>query len=511
MSLDKTILATMQLPPPEEHDPSLLDEAHPPDWQNPVPHGRYNLVAIGGGTAGLVSALGTAELGGRPALSERASLGGNRRHYGSVLNKAFLAAARAVYRTSLGDEFGFRLTGSVQSDFAAIMGRLRQLRADLERRDSAERLTAAGVDVYFGQARFTARDRIEVAGRELTFRRAVIASGGRPVLPDVPGIESIDCLTTETIFALSELPRRLLVIGGGPIGCELAQAFRRLGSEVHLVHRGERLLNKEEPDVSRLLHAQFEREGIHVHLGWSTEAAERVGDAKGLVIGRRGEKKKLLADAVLAAVGRRPNLEELGLEAAGVGFSANGVEVDDYLRTSNRAIYAAGDVCAAQRCGQAAEAMARLCLQNALFFNRRRLSKLIVPRCTHTDPQIAQVGLTASQAADRDIAIDTHHVELSEVDRALVDSEEQGLVMVHTRRGSGRVVGGTIVAAQADEMIGELTLLMRHGLSLSSLAGAIRCQSTLAEALTRIAEGCQHTRLTPFLNSLARRWLRWRR
>lgn len=510
MSLDKAILATMQLQPPEEHDPSLLDEAHRSAWQNPLPRGRYNLVAIGGGTAGLVSALGTAELGGRPALIERASLCGNRRHYGCVVNKAFLSAARAVYRTSLGDEFGFRLTGSVQSDFAAIIGRLRQLRDHLGRRDSAERLTAAGVDVYFGQARFTAPDRIEVAGRELTFRRAVIASGGRPVLPDVPGIESIDCLTTETIFALNELPRRLLVIGGGPMGCEMAQAFRRLGSEVHLVHHGERLLNKE-PDVSRLLQAQFEREGIHLHLGWSTEAAERVGDAKSLVIGRRGEKKKLLADAVLAAVGRRPNIEELGLEAAGVRFSANGIEVDDYLRTRNRAIYAAGDVCAAHTCGQAAEAMARLCLQNALFFNRRRLSKLIVPRCTHTDPEIAQVGLTASQAADRDIAIDTHHVELSEIDRARIDGEEQGLVIVHTRRGSGRVVGGTIVAARAGEMIGELTLLMTHGLSLSAMAGVIRCHPTRSEAFKRIAEGCQRTRLTPFLSGLARRWLQWRR
>lgn len=508
---DKAILATMLLQPPDEYDQSLLDQTHPSGWTNPTPNGRYNLVAIGGGTAGMISALGTAGLGGRSALIERELLGGDCLNYGCVPSKALLAAARAVYQVSLGDKFGFRLSGPVQSDFAAVMSRMRRLRARISHHDSAARFQAAGVDVYFGQARFTAPDRVEVEGRELAFRRAVIASGGRPVVPDVPGIESIDCLTNETVFTLTELPRRLIVIGGGPVGCELAQAFRRFGSEVHLVHRGERLLNKEEPDASRLVQTQFEREGIYLHLGWNTEAAENVGDAKSLVIGRRGEKKKLLADVVLAAAGRRPNIEDLGLEAAHVRSSAHGIDVDDHLRTSNRAIYAAGDVCSSYKFTHAADAMARLCIQNALFFGRKRFSKLVVPRCTYTDPEIAQVGLTAREAADRGTDIDTYRVELAEVDRAIVESEEEGLALVHTRRGSGRVVGGTIVAAHAGEMIGELTLLMTRGLSLSALADTIHCYPTQVEVLKRVADSYSRTRLTPFLAGVARKWLEWRR
>ncbi len=508
---DKAILATMLLQPPDEHDQLLLEQAHPSSWTNPNPNGRYNLVAIGGGTAGMISSLGTAALGGRSALIERALLGGDCLNYGCVPSKAMLAAARAVYRASLGDKYGFHLPGPVQCDFAAVMSRMRRLRARISQHDSAERFQAAGVDVYFGQARFTAPDRIEVDGRELTFRRAVIASGGRPLVPEVPGIESVGCLTNETIFALTELPRRLIVIGGGPVGCELAQAFRRFGSEVHLVHRGERLLDKEEPEASRLVQMQFEREGVYLHLGWNTEAAEKVGDAKSLVIGRRGEKKKLLADAVLAAAGRRPNVEDLGLEAAGVRSSLGGIEVDDHLRTSNRAVYAAGDVCSPYKFTHAADAMARLCIQNALFFGRKRLSKLVVPRCTYTDPEIAQVGLTAREAAERGIAIDTYRVELAEVDRAIVDGQEEGLAIVHTRRGSGRVVGGTIVAAHAGETIGELTLLMTRGLSLSSLAGTIHCYPTQADVLKRIADRYTRTRRTPLLAGLARKWLEWRR
>ncbi|MGH7140938.1 MAG: mercuric reductase [Pirellulales bacterium] len=495
--------------PADEHDHLLRENAHPSDWTNLTPEGRYNLVALGGGTAGIISALGTAALGGRAALIERHLLGGDCLNYGCVPSKALLRAARAVYQLSLGDKYGFRLTSPAQADFPAIMDRLRRLRAEISRHDSARRFQAEGVDVYFGQARFTARDRVEVDGRELKFRRAVIATGARPVVPEIPGIDALDCLTNETIFTLTELPRRLSVIGGGPVGCELAQAFRRFGSEVHLVHRGERLLPKEEPEASQLVQSQFEREGIHLHLGWNPEAAEKVGDAKSLLIQRRGEKKKLLADAVLAATGRQPNVEDLGLEAAGVLWNSQGVEVDDRLRTSNRAIYAAGDVCSRYKFTHAADAMARLCVQNALFLGRRRMSRLVIPRCTYTDPEIAQVGLTASEAADRGIAIDTYHVDLAQVDRAVVDGEDEGFALIHTRRGSGRVLGATIVAEHAGEMIGEVTLLLTRRLSLSALAATIHCYPTQIEVLKRIADNYSRTRLTPLIAALSRKWLEW--
>ena len=495
--------------PTDEHDRLLIEHAHPSDWTTPIPDGRYNLVAIGGGTAGIIAALGAAGLGGQAALIERGLLGGDCLNYGCVPSKALLRSARAVQQLSQGDQYGFRLPGDPFCDFPAIMQRMRRLRARISRHDSAQRFQAEGVDVFFGQARFTGSNRIEVDGRELVFRRAVIATGGRPVVPAIPGIDTLDCLTNETIFSLAELPRRLIVIGGGPVGCELAQAFRRFGSEVHLVHRGESLLPKEELEASRLVQAQFEREGIHLHLGWNTEAAEKVGDAKGLVIERRGEKKKLLGDAVLAAAGRQPNVEDLGLEAAGVRWKAKGIDVDDRLRTSNRAIYAAGDVCSPYKFTHAADAMARLCIQNALFLGRKRVSALVIPRCTYTDPEVAQVGLTAREAAQRGIEIDTYRVELAEVDRAVVDGEDEGFAMVHTRRGSGRVLGATIVAEHAGEMIGEMTLLMTRKLGLSALAATIHCYPTQVEVLKRIADNYSRTRLTPLVSALAHKWLAW--
>lgn len=500
----------MTLPvPADKHQPLPRENVHPSDWTNPKPERRYNLVAIGGGTAGIFSALGTAAFGGRSAIIERHRLADDHLNDGCMPHQALLRAARAAYQLSLGDQYGFRLPAAPQVDFPAILENIRRLQADVSRHDSARRFQAEGVDVYFGQARFTARDRIEVDGRELAFRRAVIATGGRPVIPDVPGIEAIGCLTNETIFSLTDLPRRLILIGGGPVGCELAQAFRRLGGEVHLVHRGERLLLREEPEASRLVQSQFEREGIHLHVGWNPETAEKVGDAKCLVIQRRGEKKKLLADAVLAAAGRKPNVEELGLEAAGVRSCGMGIEVNDHLRTSNSAVYAAGDVCSSYKSTHAAEAMARLCVQNALFFGRRRMSRLVVPRCTYTDPEIAQVGLTAAEAAERGLSIDTYRVDLAQVDRAVVGGEDAGFALIHTRRGSGRVLGATIAADHAGEMIGEISLLLTRRLSLSALAATIHCYPSQVEVLKRIADNYTRTRLTPLIAAVSRKWLEW--
>jgi pyruvate/2-oxoglutarate dehydrogenase complex dihydrolipoamide dehydrogenase (E3) component len=291
----------------------------------------------------------------------------------------------------------------------------------------------------------------------------------------------------------------------------LSQAFRRFGSEVHLVEHGDRLLKKESPDAASVVQSQFDREGVCLHLGWDATSAEKMGGSTSLLIERRGEKKKLIGDAILVAVGRKPQLDGLGLEAAGVTYSQRGIEVDDRLRTSNLAIFAAGDVCSRYQFTHAADAMARLCIQNALFLGRKKASALLIPRCTYTDPEVATVGLTEREAAEQGIEIDSYRVDLEDVDRAVLDGEETGFAVVHTRRGAGRVVGCTIVARHAGEMIGEMALLMTNRLSLGRLAGTIHCYPTQAEALKRIADSYTRTRLTPPVARLLEKWLAWRR
>ncbi|HUY92730.1 MAG TPA: mercuric reductase [Pirellulales bacterium] len=499
----------MDIEPPDEFNQLLIERTGRSQWTNPVAEGRYNLVAIGGGTAGLISALGTAGLGGRAAIIERHRLGGDCLNYGCVPSKALLAAARAVHQLSLGQRFGFRLAEPPQVDFPAIMERMRRLRAELSRHDAAERLRSRGVDVFFGQAAFTGPDAIEVEGQTLRFRRAVIATGSQPAVPPIENLGEVGYLTNQTIFSLTELPRRLIVLGGGPVGCELAQAFRRFGSEVHLIDHGGSLLKKESPEAARIVQSQFEREGIVLHFGWQAQCAEKMGGSKSLVLERNGEKKKLIGDAILVAAGRKPQIDGLGLDAAGVNYSQRGVEVNDRLQTSNPAVFAAGDVCSHYRFTHAADAMARLCLQNALFFGRKKLSALHIPRCTYTDPEIAHVGLTDAEAARQEIEFETYRVELSEVDRAVLDGEEQGFAIVRARRG--RVVGATIVAQHAGEMIGEIGLLMSNRLSLSALARTIHCYPTQVEALKRIGDEYLRSRFTPLAARLTEKWLAWRR
>jgi pyruvate/2-oxoglutarate dehydrogenase complex dihydrolipoamide dehydrogenase (E3) component len=497
--------------PHDEHNRQLVAHAHPSNWRNPTPQGRYNLVAIGGGTAGIISALATAGLGGQAALVERHLLGGDCLNYGCVPSKALTRAARAAYDAATADRYGVRLAPPPEVDFPAVMERMRRLRARISQHDSAERFSSLDVDVFLGDARLTGPHTLEVAGERLEFRRAVIATGGRPVKPSFPGLDEVGYLTNETVFSLTELPRRLVVVGAGPIGCELAQAFRRFGSEVQLVNHSEHLLAKEDPLASAILLRQFQREGIHLHLGWKISAVEKMGGSIGVLLERGVEKTKLIADAILVAIGRRPNVQQLGLEAAGVEYTSQGVTVDDHLRTSNARIFAAGDVCSRHQFTHAADAMARIAVQNALFHGRRRHSDLVVPRCTYTDPEIAHVGLTPAEAHEQGVDIDTYRAELTEVDRAVIDGEEQGVALVHTRRGSGRIVGCTIVARHAGEMIGQMTLMLTHRLSLGKLASVIHCYPTQAEALKRIADQYQRTRLTPRLANLSAAWLRWRR
>jgi len=501
----------VDLIPNDSHNQALVKDTHPAEWRNPLPTGRYNLVVVGAGTAGLVSAAGAAGLGAKVALIERHLLGGDCLNYGCVPSKALIRAARSAAEVARAGDFGVQVPPGSRVNFAAVMERMRRLRAGISPHDSAERFRQLGVDVYFGDARFVGPTAIEVAGQRLEFARGVIATGARAADPGIPGLAELGYLSNETVFSLTDLPRRLLVLGAGPIGCELAQTFRRFGSEVHLIQRGPKILPREDADAAAIIQRRFELEGLGMHLGVKVLRAEETESSKRLVGERDGRPWSLEGDAILVGVGRMANVEGLNLEAAGVRFDANGVHVDDRLRTSNSRIYAAGDICSTYKFTHAADAMARIVLQNALFFGRKRVSSLVIPWCTYTEPEVAHVGLTEPEAAKRGLAVDTFTVALDEVDRAILDGETHGFARVHVYKGTDRIAGATIVGTHAGEMMGEITLAMTRRLGLGAIAANIHSYPTQAEAIKKLGDLYQRTRLTPRVAAILRTILRWRR
>jgi pyruvate/2-oxoglutarate dehydrogenase complex dihydrolipoamide dehydrogenase (E3) component len=498
--------------PLDAHNRELIGSVHPPDWVNPEPAKRYNLVVIGAGTAGLVTAAGAAGLGARVALVERHLLGGDCLNYGCVPSKCLIRSSRVAGELRRVAELGFRLPDGARADFPAVMERMRRLRARIGHHDSAERFRSLGVDVFLGEARFASPDTIQVAGKLVRFKRAVLATGARAAHPAVPGLAQTGYHTNETIFSLTELPARLAVIGGGPVGCELAQAFRRLGSDVALFHGSSQLLNREDPDAAEILRQAFLREGIRLSLNSRPTRVERTAAGKLLTVQSPGGEDRIEVDEILAGAGRAPNVEGLNLEGVGVAYDPkSGIQVDDCLRTTNPRIFAAGDVCMETKFTHAADAAARIVIQNALFFGRKKLSSLVMPRCTYTDPEIAQVGMSREDARKAGIVVTTFLRKLSEVDRAIADGEEEGFVKVHVRQGTDRIVGATIVATHAGEMISEITLAMVGGLGLGALAGVIHPYPTQSEAIKQAGDAFNRTRLTPFVKKLFTRWLEWTR
>ncbi len=511
-SAEQTLLA-----PDDAHNRALVANVHPPGWVNPTPTGRYNLVVIGAGTAGLVSAVGAAGLGAKVAIVEKHLMGGDCLNFGCVPSKGVLRAARAVHAARHAETFGARTDGSIGVDFGAAMERMRRLRAEISHNDSAKRLAKLGVDVYMGEARFVARDAVEVAAQRLAFSRAVIATGARAADLPIPGLKEAGYLTNETVFSLTELPRRLAVIGAGPIGCELAQAFARFGSEVTLIEAVPQILIKEDRDAAQLVQHALEQDGVKIVVGCKITnvgckmTVEGGPKGKTIVAEHGGTIREIAVDEILVAVGRAPNVEGLDLEAAGVEFDKTGVKVDDRLRTSNRRVYAAGDICSGYKFTHAADAMARIVLQNALFFGRKKSSALVIPWCTYTDPEVAHVGLHEKEAQEQGLDVVTHTVPLKEIDRAVLDGETVGFARVHAERKTGRILGATLVASHAGEMIGEISLAMVGGSSLGALSRTIHPYPTQAEAWRRLGNTFMRSRLTPRLASVLREYFRWRR
>jgi len=504
--------------PRDAHNAALVANVHPPDWKNPVPDGRYNLVVIGAGTAGLITSLVAASLGAKVALVERFLMGGDCLNVGCVPSKAVIRAAHMAHEARGASRIGLGPSDGRLPDFAAAMERMREIRARISHDDSAKRYREEfGVEIFFGHARFTGPHGVDVDGTRLEFAKAVIASGARAAAPPVPGLAEAGHLDNETVFTLTERPRRLAVIGSGPIGCELAQAFRRLGSEVTLLEKEPQILTREDPDAAAIVQDAFVRDGIELVLGCTLLRVERRGDEKvvHLVCPKAGP-RALAFDAILVGAGRAPNVEDMGLETVGVEFDPReGIRIDDFLRTTNPRIYAAGDCAMAWKFTHAADAAAKLVVQNALFsvgpLGRKRLSSLVMPWCTYTDPEIAHVGLYERDAKARGIALDTYQVPIERANRAVTDGQEEGLVKIHAKRGTGEIVGATVVAAHAGELITQLTLAITQKIPLGAFPGVIYPYPTQGEAIKAAAGLYTRARLTPRVKRLLTAWLRLRR
>ena len=495
----------------DPYDRQLIENCHPPHWVNPIPSGKYNLVVIGAGTAGLVTAAGAAGLGAKVALIERNLMGGDCLNVGCVPSKGVIRAARAAFDSYNGMEFGVYSDDASGVDFPAAMERMRRLRAGISEHDSVERFRKLGVDVYIGKGAFVGPSAVEVDGKRLEFDRAVIATGARPAELPIHGLIEAGYYTNETIFTLTKLPRRLVVIGAGPIGCELAQSFRRFGSEVTMITDGVEILPKEDRDAAALVRRQMSQEGVAIVTKAEIEKVSGNGSGKRVFVAVAGNRQETDCDALLVSVGRQPNLEGLGLEKAGVDFARRGVVVDERLRTSNPRIFAAGDVCSQYKFTHAADAMARIVIANALFMARRKVTDLVIPWCTYTDPEISHVGYYEQDAQAAGFNVATITESLSDVDRAILDGETAGFARVHYEKKSGRILGGTIVARHAGEMLGELTLAITAKQKVAVLSSTIHSYPTQAEVLRKIGDAYMRTKLTPTVKKVFEKWLAWRR
>lgn len=473
------------------HDAQWRELVFPANYRNPVASGRYNLVVIGAGPAGLITSIAAAGLGARVALIERHAMGGDCLNVGCIPSKTLLAAASA----GLG--------------FDAAMQRVRAVRTAIAHHDSVERYTKAGVDVFLGAASFVDPHRVRVGEQTLETRRTVIATGARAALPPIPGLDSIGARTNETIFDLPQRPARLAVLGAGPIGCELAQAFAGLGVEVHLIEMQPRVLPIEDEDAAKIVEAALRRSGVQLHLGTSVTAASRENGASVLALDGGSS---LAVDEVLVAVGRRRNLEGLELERAGVRWDPRaGILVDAQLRSSHPHVFAAGDVCSKLQFTHHADAQARIVIRNALFMGRARADRLLVPWCTYTHPEIAHVGATKRELAATQTPHDVLRVNFADLDRGRTDDAGEGYAEVLVQRGSDQLLGATIVGRDAGEQLAPLLVMMNTKLGLGSLGSLVLPYPTRSEYLRRLADAWNRQRLTPRAAALLAGWLRWRR
>jgi len=469
-------------------------------------HDRYDLIAIGGGTGGLVATSGAAILGLRVALIESSLLGGDCLVSGCVPSKALLHAGRVAHDARHAGRVG--VTTTVEVDGQRVMSWVRQIRSEIANDDSVETLTGRGIDVVAGRARFTSPRSVEVDGKALAFKRAIVATGAKAVVPLIRGLADVDPLTHESFFELETLPRRVVVLGGGPIGCELSQALARLGTTVTLLQRGERLLPRDDPEAGALLETVLRAEGVDVRCG--TEASSFARDGEDVVV-ETSAGEPLRTDRVLVAAGRRPIVEDLGLDLAGVEHGRRGIKVDRFQRTSNSRVYAVGDVAVGPQFTHAAWAQAEYATLNALFPARLDAAARVMPYVTYTDPEVAHVGLSPSALAELGDGVRTLRTSWHDNDRAHTDDEQHGFAKVHLRGSSDRILAATAVGRGAGELIGHIAFAMTAGLGLTKVGRTIHPYPTRSEVWRTLAYDYQTQRVGPFARRAAAWWVRWLR
>jgi len=492
-------------------DEGLLANVRPPDWPTPTPNGPYTFLVIGGGPAGMTAAHEAALLGAKVALVERYWLGGESLSHGSVTTKSLFRTGRLYADMQNAENYGATAPAPARPDYEKAAQRARRVRRRVSQEFSASKLRAIGVDIYFGDARFTAMDSVSVDGMELRFEKAMIATGAQRKTVDIPGLAEAGFVDATTAFKLRKLPRRILVIGGGADGCEGAQALARLGCYTIIAMNEPLFLPGEERDAAGMVSEALARDGVEIHLN-TTAVRVHVEDGRKLVeLINDGESTMVSVDEIFVGLGREPAVEGLALETAGIAYDAvRGVHIDDFLCTSNKRVYAAGDVCLQPKFASLAFASGRMVVANALFLRRKRFSAMTIPWCTYTDPEIAHVGMYVREARERGIPVKTFSVAMHEVDRAIADGEECGFVKIHVRDGGDKILGATIVARHAGEMINEISLAIMTGVGLGTLAKVLRAYPTQAEAIRIAADRYRATRLTWWRRWLARAWLRSR-
>jgi len=473
----------------------------------------YNVVVIGAGSAGLVSAYIAATVKAKVALIEKQRMGGDCLNTGCVPSKALIRAAGIVADARRAEAFGL---GPCQGpvDFARVMEQVRQVIGQVAPHDSIARYTGLGVDCIMGQAKVVSPYAVAVNGRTLTTRAIVIATGATPAVPAIEGLDKLPSYTSDTIWDLRALPRRLVVLGGGPIGCELAQAFARFGAQVTLVHSGPHLLAREDPDMAAFLQARFQAEGLTVLTGHRAKRVMAEGSQPLLICQAGGRDVSVPADALLLALGRIPYTAELGLEQIGVGFTGGGIiESDAYLRTSVPTIFVAGDVAGGAQFTHMASHMAWYASVNALAGGLASLAvdHRVVPWATFTDPQVARVGLNETQAAAQGVACEVTRFDFADLDRAIAEGQAQGQVKVLTAPGRDKILGATIVGPQAGEIIAEFVLAMKHGIGLNKILQTIHIYPTFAEAAKHTAGNWKKAHIPQGLLGWIGRYLAWRR